>query len=219
MAPVRRGLNEPEWNDEAGGRRTFEEQRLVRDRALSELVKAQSGYFAREFFMEFYGEDDLPFTAVMGASLRDDYGPFFRTGGVPPPPPNRRPFLVGSRRTEQPWGNAIGRLFSYAAPILWFSPMQQRVLVRACRTSTPTDADIADELGIERSTLRDHWRAIFGRVAEAAILKGIPEGSPLLRPALVSYLEQHPEELRPIDRRFFPERSVSHGQAVHAVKA
>lgn len=186
--------------------RTFEEQRVIRDRALTELVKAQSGYCTREFFFEFYGEDDLPFTEVMGARLRDDYRAYYAASRDPRPEPRRRPFLVGSRREEQPWGNAIGTLFTYQEPVLWLSPMQQRVLIRACRTPTPTDADIADELGIERSTLRDHWRAIFSRVAEAGILQTVPDGSPLMRPALIAYLEQHPQELRPIDRRHFTPR-------------
>jgi len=150
----------------------------------------------------------VPFSRTMGADLWNDYRDFFANGRELIPERARRPFLVGRTRDEiiNAWGSPVGTLFAYLVPRIFFTPMQQRVLLRACRTPTPSDPEIADELGIERSTLRDHWRAIFARSAAANILHDLTEASPALRPALVAYLEQHPEELRPIDKKYFSGR-------------
>src|SRR5262245_17953428 len=45
--------------------RSFEEQRVIRDKAVGELLSAQRGYATKEFIYEFYGADDLPFARVM----------------------------------------------------------------------------------------------------------------------------------------------------------
>jgi hypothetical protein len=196
--------------------RSFEQQRVIRDKAVSELLNAQRGYATKEFVFEFYGADDVPFSRAMGTNLRSDYRGFYGSGHAVLPPPEKRPYLVGLTLDEvaRSWGSPVGMLFGYLEPVIFFTPMQQRVLVRACRTPTPGDADLSDELTIERSTLRDHWRAIFARVAAAQADDLLPRGtlpdfaepSPALRPALLAYLHQHPEELRPVDRKHFGER-------------
>ena len=80
----------------------------------------------------------------------------------------------------------------------------------------PLDEEDLQGLTFERSTLRDHWRAVFARVAAAQADGILPAGvlpsfsapSPALRSALLAYLQQHPEELRPVDRKYFA-RSAS----------
>ena len=196
--------------------RSFEEQRVIRDKAVSELLSAQRGYATKEFIFEFYGTDDLPFARVMGTNVRSDFSAFYASSEEPPPPPRKHPYLVGLTLDEvgRAWGSPIGMLFGYLEPRLFFTPMQQRVLVRAYRTPTPGDPELSDELTIERSTLRDHWRAIFSRVAAAqadnlvprGVLPDFSEPSSALRPALLAYLQQHPEELRPLDRKYFDVR-------------
>ena len=198
--------------------RSFDEQRVIREKAVSELLLRQRGYALKEFVFEFYGEDDLAFTKQMGLQLRSDYRDYYETGKHPVPPKEKRPFLVGLTLDEiaQSWGSPVGLLFAYTPPQLFFTDMQRRVLLRACRTPTPGDAEIADDLTIERGTLRDHWRRIFARVAEVqadgvlpASLPDFAEPSRQLRSALLSHLQQHPEELRPIDKKHFvprPER-------------
>lgn len=192
--------------------RSFEEQRDIRRRALAELLATLRGYATKEFIYEWYGQGDLPFIRQMGASIRTDYRTFYESTGTPIPAEHKRPFLAGLRLDEiaDAWGTPIGLLFAYAEPRLFFTEMQRRILVRACRTPTPGDAEIADMLTIERATLRDHWRRIFARVAAVQAKGLLPphlpdfgEPSRDLRGSLLEYLEQHPEELRPVDKSKF----------------
>jgi hypothetical protein len=181
-----------------------EEVRLVRDKALHALLELQRGYALKEFLMEVYGEQDLPFAKAMGLRVRADY-PHQAF------PAWRRPLLFGMRRDEvaEQWGSPVATLFSYAAPVFFFSITQQRILLRACQNDR--DADIASELGIETTTLREHWRAIFAKVEAGQkrfglSLEHLPDFAVVenrSRAVLVPYLKQHPEELRPADPRNF----------------
>src|SRR5207237_280542 len=121
-------------------------------------LELQCGYALKEFVMEFYGEKDMPFALAMGLQIRSDYPHYSRSGNAPLAP-EKRPYLVGLKNDEvfkaQKWGSPIAMLFGYSAPVCFFSIMQQRILVRACRAQR--DPDIALELGVEASTLRDHW--------------------------------------------------------------
>lgn len=183
---------------------TPEEIRAVRDKALHALLEMQRGYALKEFLMEVYGEQDLPFTKSMGLKLRSDYSQH----GFPP---SKHPLLVGLRREEvaEYWGAPVATLFSYSAPVFFFTLMQQRVLLRAY--DGESDGQISKELGVETTTLRDHWRAIFDRVAAAQersrfLLRHLPDFSKVenrSRNQLVTYLGQHPEELRPSSAKNF----------------
>jgi hypothetical protein len=80
----------------------------------------------------------------------------------------------------------------------------------ASRPWTPPDIAIARELDIEASTLHDHWKGIYRRVAHAldasavaaVALPGFEAGD--RKAAVLHYVRHHPEELRPVDRRHFP---------------
>lgn len=133
--------------------RSFDEKRVIRHKALGELLAVQRGYAAKEFVYEPYGESDLAFAQVMGTRVRNDYRAYFEMRAGTAPPSEKWPFLVGLSLTESEaaFGSAVGLLFSYLAPLLLFSPMQQRVLARASRTPKPFDPGLAHELAIERS--------------------------------------------------------------------
>lgn len=190
--------------------RAFDEVRAVRELAVAELLLALRGYATKEFVFEFYGLDDVAFTQVMGTRVRTDYSDFYASSGTAVPPRDRWPVLVGLRANEAAaaWGSPVGSLFAYLEPRLFFSRKQQEVLLLASRTPTPADPAIAKRLGIGRDALRDRWRTIFDRFGDVGLLGHVPRG-PLLRPAVVAYLQQHPEELRPVDERHFDQRRTS----------
>jgi len=191
--------------------RALAELQAVRDLAVGELLRTQRGYALREFLMEFYGIEDLPFMNRMGAIVRTDYASYFASG-APMPRPSRRPFLLGLRaqEMEQQWGTPLAMLFSKEHPRIFFTLRQQQVLNRAVRTPTPTDPEIARELGLQ-PPLRDHWRAMFARVAALQVRGRVPtiglphfsDRSADLRAALLTYVNEHPCELRPADERYF----------------
>lgn len=206
--------------------RPFAELQAVRDLAVGELLRTQRGYALREFLMEFYGVEDLPFMTRMGAIVRTDYASYF-AAGAPLPRPARRPFLLGlsDKEMEQQWGAPLAMLFSKEDPRIFFTLRQQQVLNRAVRTPTPTDPEIARELGLQPSTLRDHWRAMFARVAALQVRGRVPtiglphfsDRSADLRAALLTYVNEHPCELRPADERYFAASRSAAGASAAAL--
>jgi hypothetical protein len=94
-------------------------------------------------------------------------------------------------------------LFSYREPILRFQDESQELLVAALRGLT--DAELAHALGLKLPTIKKRWSSVFRRVADVCpnLLPGIdsndgPTRGPQKRHHLLSYVREHPEELRPI---------------------
>jgi DNA-binding CsgD family transcriptional regulator len=87
------------------------------------------------------------------------------------------------------------------APTLGFSPGERELLMRAIVGSTDTES--ATALGISVETVRKRWRSVFERVARmnpALLPRSDGEEAkrgPEKRGALLQYLDEHLEELRP----------------------
>jgi DNA-binding CsgD family transcriptional regulator len=115
--------------------------------------------------------------------------------------------LIGITRNEadkEP-GLYVSRAFAFQPPRLGFNDREQEQLSAALNDLT--DDEIADELTIAAATVKSRWRNIYLKVADFA-----PEllpnslcdqtSAPQRRSSekrrhLLSYLRQHPEELRP----------------------
>jgi len=199
---------------EVENRYTADEYRVIRDKAVHALLATQAGYAAKRFLMEFYGEQDLAFSKAFGVDVISDYG---HKTWTQPPRAERRPFLAGlsAGGIQEKWGSPIASLFSYVEPRLFFTVTQQRILVRASRGES--DIQISKKLGIMKSTIREHWRAIYdkvfqatkaGTVKVAGIATGESGAGRRPRALLLQWLADHPEELRPVDQRYF-ERAAS----------
>jgi len=86
-------------------------------------------------------------------------------------------------------------------PKLGFSPGERELLMRAILGSS--DMESARSLGISVETVRKRWRSVFERVAsaDAALLPRSDseeeKRGPEKRGALLQYLDEHLEELRP----------------------
>ncbi len=126
----------------------------------------------------------------------------------------RKPHVVGVSRKElqaRPGLAAaswVGCLFDYRAPILGFNRSEQRVLATALTGAT--DEQMSNTLGNSVPAIKKSWASIYRRVADhlpelvrdnlQPDVGGAPRGREKRRD-LLSYLRDHPEELRPISRK------------------
>ena len=123
----------------------------------------------------------------------------------------RAPHIVGITRElefARP-GSWVGSLFDYHPPRFCFSAGEQRLLIQCISHRTETNALLANELGVSLPTVKKMWLSIYDRVAQhapellvanAAIGAENKRGKEKRR-HLLAYLQEHPEELRPVARR------------------
>jgi hypothetical protein len=123
----------------------------------------------------------------------------------------QNPHIVGITREleyARP-GSWVGSLFDYHAPLFYFSAGEQRLLICSISSRIGTNQALAKKLALSLPTIKKMWLSIYGRVA-----KHVPELLPEdaksdtetkrgkeKRRLLLSYLQEHPEELRPVLRR------------------
>ncbi|MCV3766612.1 helix-turn-helix transcriptional regulator [Rhizobium sp. TRM95796] len=94
------------------------------------------------------------------------------------------------------------QILAHAPPIIRFSPAQRGLLELASQGMT--DEEIGAALDISINTVKRTWKLIYERVEERApqVIGPRPAGTAHVRGAerrrhLMSYLKQHPQELRP----------------------
>ena len=102
----------------------------------------------------------------------------------------------------------VGSFFLYAPPQFGFSRSEQRLLSSALGGGT--DDELSDDLGISLAAVKKTWRMIYERVA-ACQSSLVPTKSQSeewtqdrgkqKKQRLLSYLREHPEELRPVSRK------------------
>jgi hypothetical protein len=102
-------------------------------------------------------------------------------------------------------GSWAGALFDYHRPVLGLSQSEQRLLISAL--TGITDEELAEALGISLSAVKKRWISIHRRVQDAKpelVSRNIPASGrgKEIRRRLLAYLRDHPEELRPVSRRF-----------------
>lgn len=126
----------------------------------------------------------------------------------------RKPHIVGITRElelRRP-GSWIGVLFNYHAPRFGFCPSEQRLLLTALGAESGTDQELANAVGVSIPRIKKTWLSVYNRVAECQpklipdqghLDAGARERGPEKRRRLLSYLREHPEELRPISRKRF----------------
>lgn len=120
------------------------------------------------------------------------------------------PHIIGITRDLEleRFGTWVGALFDYHPPRIGFSACEQRLLLAAL--PGPTDEQAADELAVSLATVKNMWRSIYNRAAPClpelftddrqADLPISGRGKEKRR-RLLTYLRDHPEELRLISRR------------------
>lgn len=121
-----------------------------------------------------------------------------------------KPHLIGLNREmalSRP-GSWVGGLFDYEPPRCAFSRSEQRLLFSAL--GGETDEQLSRALGISRSSIKKAWHSIYDRVARSLpeLFRGesrrdtsMSERGKEKKHRLLSYLREHPEELRPVSRK------------------
>jgi hypothetical protein len=107
-------------------------------------------------------------------------------------------------------------LFAYQPPLCGFNRSEQRLLLIALDGGT--DEELADALQISLSAVKKMWRSIYARVG-VCLPELLPhsvtdveasERGKEKKQRLLTYLRDHPEELRPVSRRLLKQK---HGRA------
>lgn len=139
-----------------------------------------------------------------------DQGAYLRSMGFLPRTARAQdgvPELYGLSRDEAMRllpGSPVRNAFQFTPPRFGFSAAERRLLRLA--VTQLTDGEISDELGVSLHGLKKHWRSVHQRALQA--MPGLFDGlatsptdtgtrGPEKRRALLQYLRQHPEELRP----------------------
>ena len=132
------------------------------------------------------------------------------------------PHLVGTTPEVEAsrLGSWIGPLFDYHPPRVGFSPCEQQLLMVALRGGT--DEELCQELGTTVPAIKSTWRSVFKRAASR--LPDLFEETTRMdahtgqrgkerRRRLLTYLREHPEELRPLSRTLFAKRRCAERRA------
>ncbi len=152
-----------------------------------------------------------PKSARYVKSLKDGSGKFVQ-----------KPHIVGITRELELGrpGSWVGTLFDYQPPRFYFSPAEQRLLSCASSDPTGTNPTLAKRLDVSLPTIKKRWLSIYERVSETAPeliagqakIRAENKRGKEKRRRLVAYLQEHPEELRPVLRRAPAQWPKSHAR-------
>jgi hypothetical protein len=113
------------------------------------------------------------------------------------------PFILGMTRelAQKNAGCWLATLFDYRPPVIFLTPAEQRLLTCALREWT--DDEIAKGLAISTSAVKKCWQSIYTRVGLRlpTLLPEDDDGGKRgleKKRHLLSYVRNHPEELRPL---------------------
>lgn len=127
----------------------------------------------------------------------------------------REPHIVGLTRELElaRLGSWVGTLFDYKPPRFGFSPSEQRLLDAALAGESGTDEELTEVLGVSLPTIKKMWLSVYRRVADrqpetirdSARIEVAERGKEKRR-RLLSYLREHPEELRVVSYKHLGQR-------------
>ena len=182
------------------------DQRIIREYVDEAYGLFYRGYRFKEVLISAGEEWACQSLIHAGFGMVDDYEAWFREH-PPLPPPERRPYLLGLTRAEAlaNEGSHASRIFAYCTPRLRLGPAHQELLFHALLGRT--DEEISLLADISLAAVRKRWGAVFPRIGKAipSLLPGIggePGGpdrrrGPEKRRAVLEYVREHLEELRP----------------------
>lgn len=204
LANAQGGLNLITW--EGAISQEFFDRPEAHTAVFSAFVEQHRGFQLKEIVGHGMSEEILEATLRAGSSLLDSGGHYTDTSDRPIRDIFASPHFIGMTRelAISKVGSWIGSMFIYNAPQFAFRPSEKRLLLTALRGGT--DGELSDELGISLSAVKKTWGLIYDRAA--LHLPGFPSnhnGSPNggsergkeKKQRLLTYLRDHPEELRP----------------------
>jgi len=122
-------------------------------------------------------------------------------------------------------GWRVSSIFAYGMPQFGFSRGEQRLLLAALGAAA-TDEELSESLKISLFVVKKVWRSIYDRVA-ARLPELVPANSisdaesqgrgKQKKQRLLSYLREHPEELRPFSRKLLRQGATQRTKSLEAV--
>lgn len=170
------------------------------------------GQVMSDVFLEFvrgYHFKELLIQAYTGAAHEQAlHAGFLDRGRVP----CAAMYLMGLTREEAQAreGFVMSHYFTCVHPRFGFTRRQQELLCLCLRLPDPSEARLADALGISEDAVQKLWEFVYQRIQRVnADLLSLADKHPLAdkgrgrekRRRLLHYLRQHPEELRPYKPR------------------
>jgi hypothetical protein len=174
--------------------------------AVNAFVEQHRGFLLKEVISQTINSEQLTSSLNGGAMFLNSDGSY--TSVLPDQPEAlvAQPHFIGITRElafSHP-GTWLGSLFIYQSPQFDFRPSEQRLLLTALRGGT--DEELSDDLGISLSAVKKTWGLIYERAAEHlpgfssnhnGSTNGASERGKEKKQRLLTYLRDHPEEMRP----------------------
>jgi hypothetical protein len=175
------------------------------------FIDVHAGYHLREIISQAENEGHLQ--QILGSGglvLSDRNGSYASACAEDMQGLWQRPHVLGITReaAERQIGTWVSTMFRYERPRLALTRRQQRLLTTAMNGST--DPELAAELGVSLAVVTKSWRDIYDRVhdcipnlfpSEESRERLGSERGRAKKHRLLSYVREHPEELRPIARK------------------
>jgi hypothetical protein len=190
----------------------FEKHLEIHRRILNMFIEEHRGYLWKEAIasqLESVGR--LQWTIDTGGLLwNPERGRYMKSLDKDPREIIRKPHIVGVTRDIEHGrpGTWVGAIFDYHPPQIGFSRGEQRLLLSAL--SGGTDEEVSDDLDVSVFTVKNTWRSIYNRAAACMpelflepphVDVRISERGKEKKRHLLTYLRDHPEELRPVSRK------------------
>lgn len=176
-----------------------EDQTLyIRDKMLETLHHMHQGYYLVSYFKEIYGSEELQRYLRFGMTRWGSAG----FSPIASAPPDDHPsFIIGITRAEaltpereQCFARPL--FASYIPPRFRLTSGQKQQIILA--SSGLSDSEIAERTGRSVEAVNRMWSRIYERVDDVMVplLSASPLGNNK-RQKLLSYIANHPEEIRP----------------------
>jgi hypothetical protein len=189
------------------------------------FIEDHRGFRLKELLSsQIESAERLQWTLGSGSLLWDPVrGRYLESANDEPRSIVQTPHLLGVTRdiecARRPWNASwVGALFDYQPPRCGFSRREQRLLTCALGGDSATDEQLAAALGVSIPTIKKMWSSVYGRVADhkpeimpvsSRHETGKSERGKEKRRRLLTYLREHPEELRPVSRRLLAQQTLS----------
>lgn len=203
------GLNLFAWP--LGFRSDYMKKAEVLNTLMGTFIHEVRGYKIKEFIGQSTDVEGTRASLNSGALLLTNRGSFRELPVEGAAGLLTAPHIIHIRRESAlkcigAWSSSI---FVYQPPRACFSPSEQKLLLAALQGGT--DDEVSDELAISLSAVKKAWYSIHDRAAQHLpefILKNEcqtervnGERGKQKKQRLLSYLREHPEELRPFSRK------------------
>ncbi|HVB54959.1 MAG TPA: hypothetical protein VNE63_00810 [Candidatus Acidoferrales bacterium] len=209
-ANSKEGLNLLVW--EGAPLPGFDQRNDVFQKLVNTFIELHRGLFWKEAITAQYDTvPGLQWAVAAGGLFWDPaQGRYWESAFEPLEEIVRKPHVVGlTRETElSRTGSWVGALFNYQPPRVGFSSGEQMLLLAAL--GGLTDQELAAALGISLPAVKKTWLSAYRRTSQCLpdlIPNHLPQEEWMVRRGkekrrrLLSYLREHPEELRLGSRR------------------